>query len=92
MLSFESCLIQILCNNGLMGIFIWVVFVVMLIRSVRTHFAGNVEFMQTISLMLFAYFSYTFFTGDYGTFYVMMVFYALIIANEYNTKQIKSVQ
>ena len=82
MLSFESCLIQILCNNGLMGIIIWSSFVIMLLRIVNKHFSGNNDIYRTVVLMLVGYFSYTFFTGDYGTFRVMMVFYALIIANE----------
>ncbi len=82
MLSFESCLIQILCNNGIMGVIVWGGMVVLVLKKVSKHFKGNTEFKKIISLLLIAYFSYTFFTGDYGTFYNMMIFYALIVTNE----------
>ena len=82
MLSFESCLIQILCNNGIMGLVIWGTMVVFVFKKISRYFKGNVEFKKMISLLLLAYFAYTFFTGDYGTFRVMMIFYSLIVANE----------
>lgn len=86
MLSFESCLIQILCNNGIMGIVIWSSFVSVLLRNVKKNFSGNKDIYQSAVLLLVGYFSYTFFTGDYGTFRVMMIFYALIVANELSFK------
>lgn len=82
MLSFESCLIQILCNNGIMGLLVWGIMVVLVFKTVSKHFEDNREIKRAISLLLIAYFSYTFFTGDYGTFRAMIIFYALIIANE----------
>lgn len=82
MLSFESCIIQILCNNGIMGLVIWSSFVVVLLRKIKKIISGNKSFYQSIVLLLVGYFSYTFFTGDYGAFRVMMIFFAIFIANE----------
>lgn len=82
MLSFESCLIQILCNNGIMGIVIWTGFVVTLLRNVKKFFPKSKNMQKSVVLLLVGYFSYTFFTGDYGTFRVMIVFFALLVVNE----------
>ncbi len=82
MLSFESNLIQILCNNGLVGLIIWGTMVFLVFKQLSKYFNGNTELKNAIVLLLIGYFGYTFFTGDYGTFQAMMVFYALIFANE----------
>lgn len=86
MLSFESCLIQILCNNGIMGIVIWASFVVVFLRNIKKNFSGNKNLYKSAVLLLVGYFSYTFLTGDYGTFRVMMIFYAIMVANELRLK------
>ncbi len=82
MLSFESVLIQILCNNGIMGVVFWVGFVVICLRNVKKFFPGRNYMLKSVELLLVSYFSYTFFTGDYGAFHVMTVFFALFVANE----------
>ena len=82
MFSFESCLIQILCNNGIMGLLLWGTMVALIFRSLSKLYRENVELKRTISLLLIAYFSYTFYTGDYATFRVMLIFYAIIVSNE----------
>lgn len=65
-----------------MGLLVWGIMVVLVFKTVSKHFEDNREIKRAISLLLIAYFSYTFFTGDYGTFRAMIIFYALIIANE----------
>lgn len=82
MLSFESILIAILCNNGIMGLIIWGIMVFLVFKQLSKCFHGNKELKRAITLLLIGYFGYTLFTGDYGTFQAMMVFYALIVANE----------
>ena len=65
-----------------MGLVIWGMMIALVFKRISKYFQRNIEFKRMISLLLIAYFAYTFYTGDYGTFRVMMIFYSLIVANE----------
>ena len=88
MIAFESCLMQILCNNGIVGLVIWGIIILFVFKTISKYFKGNIEIKRTVSLLMVGYFGYTFFTGDYGAFRVMIVFYALIVANELSCQKI----
>lgn len=82
MLSFESSLIQILCDNGIVGLALWVSMVVLILKSIKLYFPKNIRVYTYVLLLLISYFFYTFFTGDYGGFRKMLIFYAIIVSNE----------
>ncbi len=79
MLSFESILIVILCNNGFMGLVIWGIFITLYIR--RCHRIPIDRFTKNILYtLLVAYFSYAFSTGDYGYMKYLTLYYTIVIA------------
>lgn len=75
-----------------MGLVIWSTMVFLVFKSISKQFKGNKEIKEAIAMLLIGYFGYTFFTGDYGTFQAMMVFYALIVANEIGYQSNEKVQ
>ena len=81
MLSFESILIQVLCDNGIVGVILYTVVTIFIINGVRKSFPKSVEIRHSVVLLLLGFYSYAFFTGDYGMMKVMMWFYAILIAN-----------
>lgn len=78
MLSFESILIQILCNGGLTGLFIWLIFVFLYTK--RSGFLENTKDENAIIVLVLlgGFLARSFLTGDYGGMRYLLIFYALI--------------
>lgn len=87
MLSFESILIQIICNNGILGVIIWCVFFIRYFQSVGNNFSSDAEERYVLYTLICAFFVYCLFTGDYGFMQMLIIFYSLIMSRMFLQKE-----
>lgn len=75
LLSFESLIFVILCNQGLLGIAIWVIFAGWTYYEIRAIVSKEV---QLLLMALFIYYVvYSTITGDYGYMKHLMIYYII---------------
>lgn len=86
MLSFESLLIMILCNNGLIGLFFWLLYIVIYILTCRKVCKNDSTSYIILITLFFAFFVYAMMTGDYGCSSQLFVFYSFILAQNVSIK------
>lgn len=86
MLAFESLLYVVICDNGYVGIIIWIVMFFLYYRYVSNHFDKNRRYIL-FSLMI-AYFIYSLITGEYGYLKYFLIFYVLILGGQNKEKAI----
>ena len=82
MLSFESLFIVILSNSGFVGLFIWIVMLIMYYKLIKKNL-DITKFRILLALMLL-YISYSMITGEYGYLRYFTIFYILIWNSELN--------
>lgn len=85
MRGFESLPIQVLCENGIPGLIIWIVFGVMYVKRTYKNFAADKITRDTLLMLFVGYFVLTLFTGDYGGLHVVAVIYAIMVSKSNNT-------
>lgn len=78
-LAFESLIFVVLCNNGYLGILLWILLIVAISRF--NHKGGFKEPVVLDCLLVF-YISYSCITGEYGYMPIFLTFYMLMIAEE----------
>ena len=77
LLAFESLAFVVLCNNGVVGVIIWILSIIVLFKVVCGEIAskdGRI-FVWAVSL---AYFAYSMITGEYGYMKYYILFYTMI--------------
>lgn len=80
LLAFESLLYVIICNNGYIGIGIWIVMLLLYYQYLYKHYTKSSRYIL-FSLMV-AYISYSLITGEYGYMKYFLIFYVMILVNQ----------
>lgn len=88
LLAFESLLYVIICNNGYIGIGIWIVMLLLYYQYLYKHYTKSSRYIL-FSLMV-AYISYSLITGEYGYMKYFLIFYVMILVNQKPRKLIKN--
>jgi O-Antigen ligase len=78
MLDFESLIIVILCEGGIIGMCIWTLFFIFLFRLNRKLLVSR-EDISFADTLIIVYLAYAIGTGDYGYIEIFSFFYALLI-------------
>lgn len=73
--AFESLFFYLLCNNGLIGIALWVYMMYIIIKSNKKY---SLEQKSILNTLLFFYLIYTLVTGEYGYMKYYLLFSTLI--------------
>ena len=76
LLSFESLLYVVLCNNGIVGVIIWIVMLIAFLKRVRRTFESR--YFALVAVLMTVYVSYSLITGEYGYMAYFLIFYALM--------------
>lgn len=90
LLAFESLLYVIICNNGYIGILIWIVMLFLYYQYLYKHYTKSSRYIL-FSLMV-AYISYSLITGEYGYMKYFLIFYVMILVNQKVNKQKKNIR
>ena len=77
-LYFESLLFSVLCNCGIIGIIIWMIFWGLYVKTTRA-FVSEYKFRVPLYALFVYYISYIVITGDYGYMPMFVLFYVLIV-------------
>lgn len=83
MRGFESLPIQILCENGIPGLVIWIIFGIKCLKTITRNFKADKITRDSLFLLFSGYFILTLFTGDYGGLQNLIIIYALIIGKSF---------
>lgn len=75
-LAFESLIFVALCDNGFLGIFIWIGLILLIIRS--NHKIKLSDTAIADSLLVY-YISYSCITGEYGYMHYFILFYICLV-------------
>lgn len=88
-LAFESLIYVILCNNGFLGIAIWLLLAYMFFRTNQKAHMTDTVICNTLFVF---YVSYSCITGEYGYMKYFLLFYVCLAVNniedKYNNNQI----
>ncbi len=79
MLAFESLIYIVLCDSGLIGVLIWIVFGILLIRANKSP---NKDLYCTRNSLFVFYLSYSCITGEYRYLQFFSLFYICLLINE----------
>ena len=86
MLYFESLIIVILCNSGIIGLFLWIYMSAKIIKFNNLY--ERTTAILLLSLLLF-YLTYACITGDYGYMQYFILFYVLMCGEGLISKRTK---
>ena len=86
MLYFESLIIVILCNSGIIGLFLWIYMSAKIIKFNNLYERPTAILL--LSLLLF-YLTYACITGDYGYMQYFILFYVLMCGEGLISKRTK---
>lgn len=75
-LAFESLLFVVICNSGIVGLFLWLFMVMKILYNNKTM---RIRSMVIINALLIFYISYSLITGEYGYMRVFLIFYTLLL-------------
>lgn len=76
LLAFESLIYVVLCNNGFVGIGIWIIMIFLYFKSVGKCF--NPNYSHALFSLLATYITYSIITGEYGYMQYFLIFYSLM--------------
>ncbi|MBQ9883259.1 MAG: O-antigen ligase family protein [Bacteroidaceae bacterium] len=82
-LAFESLAYVVLCNSGIVGVFLWFYLVY---KSFHYNKSKGFEDSYAINSLLVFYISYAMITGEYGYMKTYLFFYILMIGNSLSFK------
>ncbi len=92
LLAFESLVFVVLCNSGLIGVFIWVLFFLLLFRLNRKILPVFSDVI-IMDCFIIVYVSYAIGTGEYGYIQFFALFYTFFVAylmQYFHLKKIKN--
>lgn len=78
MLAFESLIYVVLCNSGIVGVVIWIIFLLKLFRNTSRIVLNQDIVICSLTLTTY-YITYSVITGEYGYMKYFMLFYTLIL-------------
>lgn len=84
MLSFESIVLIILCNTGIVGLLAYIMFILFIFKMNDKYFMNKKIYLNEL---LIAYISYSLFTGEYGYLRYFLIFYVSIILIPLNNEK-----
>lgn len=76
-LCFESLIFVVLCNSGILGVFLWLYIIV---KIMKYHTRYCIADSSLLNAMLFFYLGYSCITGEYGYMKVFILFYIILLA------------
>ena len=79
--AFESKIFSVLCNSGLIGGVIWIMFLFCMYKYQTDLFKKGFDRYRILLCFFWAFQSYICFTGDYGYTYFWLLFYSFFIVN-----------
>lgn len=91
LLAFESLIFVVLCNSGILGVFVWVIFFFMLINLNRLIIKRKID-IYLLDALIIVYLSYAIGTGEYGYIQIFAIFYSYLIAYLYNERKMKIIR
>ena len=81
MIAFESLIIVILCNTGIIGILLWLVMGIIIVKYNNRH---NRPIAALLNSLFTFYIAYACITGEYGYMQYFIIFYILMLGeNQY---------
>lgn len=83
-LAFESLIFVILCNNGILGFFIWGLLIYLIIKN--NHKAKLTDPIIADTILVF-YISYSCITGEYGYMQYYLLFYVCLFFEDLSNKK-----
>lgn len=78
-IAFESLLMVILANSGMIGVFLWIFFIIYTFYMNRKIIVKKQKYVF-LDIILILYLSFSFLTGEYGYMKFYMIFYTFIAA------------
>jgi hypothetical protein len=75
MLAFESLILVVLCNNGFIGVIIWIIMLLLYAKLLRKFSHSHMAIMLALMAI---YFAYSLITGEYGYLKYFLIFYTII--------------
>ena len=78
LLAFESLLFMVLCNSGYIGLFIWIIFFLLLFQLNRNILMKNID-IYLMDAFVIIYAAYSIGTGDYGYISFFAIFYSYLL-------------
>lgn len=86
LLCFESLIYVVLCNFGLIGVLLWLIYSYKMFKYM--HSLGKLNrILQPLSLFIF-YLAYSSITGEYGYMQIFILFYIIMIGDIYVSNHI----
>jgi len=85
--GFESLPIQIICDNGIPGLIIWIIFGYKYINLIRRNFVSDKITRDSLLMLFVGYVVLTVLTGDYGGLQIMLLMYAIMASHSNNIHQ-----
>jgi hypothetical protein len=85
-LGFESLIFVVLCNEGLLGVGVWIIFGVLIFQTIKKLSSNKMDEISLKSLFVF-YIIYSIVTGEYGYMEYFSMFYILCLMKSYKLKE-----
>lgn len=82
-LAFESLIFVVICNSGIIGLFLWIY---VIYRILKYNISLLKQFSVFPNILLAFYISYSCITGEYGYMQYFILFYILILGETLLTK------
>lgn len=80
LLAFESLIFIILCNSGIIGVFVWVYFGANLLITNQKIFTNNKASTTIANSSILMFFVYTGMTGEYGYLQLFAIMHSIILS------------
>lgn len=85
--GFESLVFTVLCDWGIWGVLVWIVYVISLL-AVPHYLLKDSESVILIQCFVFYYVAYACVTGDYAAYYFLW-FYVIMLGLSYRTNMVR---
>ena len=87
LIAFESLVFVVLCNSGIIGALIWIIFFVLLFRLQRNILKAKQDIFLMDSFVI-VYAAYAVGTGEYGYIQIFAIYYTFFLAYLLNNQQL----
>ena len=83
-LAFESLIYVIICNSGIIGVFLWLY---MILKYFVINKRMKIKELAVVNALMVFYISYSIITGEYRYMKTFLIFYVLMISEFYNNRK-----
>ena len=87
LLAFESLVFVVLCNSGIIGAFIWILFFLLLLRLNRKLISSEID-IYLLDTLVIVFVAYAIGTGEYGYIQFFAVFYTFLLSYLFTSQQV----